>query len=122
MLSNRIASSACPLNRPRDFADTTVPDAGAPARTTVRPSTIIGSATVALKLCPGWLIFDPNGCASDTRIRVPAGMSSGAGGSSGVAAACGPEAGAGVEAEDSAEAGADWAGEPAGAVAAPCEL
>src|SRR5207247_10611621 len=53
---------------------TTVPVAVAPEGITVLPAISTGVATVAEKLCPGSLIFDPTDCPSRTVIIVPAGM------------------------------------------------
>src|SRR2546425_4757345 len=67
-------SEAPPLKRPSGFASTTVPVAVAPEGITVLPAISTGVATVAEKLCPGSLIFDPTDCSSRTVIIVPAGM------------------------------------------------
>ncbi|PYX09758.1 MAG: hypothetical protein DMG88_04680 [Acidobacteria bacterium] len=67
-------SNAPPLKRPSGLASTTVPVALVSAGITVLPATSTGLVTVAEKLCPASLIFDPTACPSRTVIIVPAGM------------------------------------------------
>src|SRR5437868_13010148 len=74
-LSSRAAP---PLKRPSGFASTTVPVALAPAGMRTLPSRSTGLATVAEKLCPGWLIFEPTDSPSRTVITAPAGITAGA--------------------------------------------
>ena len=66
-------SAAPPLKRPCGAASTTLPDASAPAGTTIVPFTSIGFAKVAPKRSPLALIFDPTAFASRTVTIVPAG-------------------------------------------------
>ena len=47
---------------PSALASTTVPVADAPARITVWPVIVMGEATVAVNVSPGWLILDPRAC------------------------------------------------------------
>jgi hypothetical protein len=61
-----------------------MPEADAPAGITVLPSTSTGVATVAVKVWPAVLIFDPTALASRTVSTVPAGTTTGLG-----ASACG---------------------------------
>src|SRR5579862_7539397 len=78
---SRTSSEAAPLKRPRGLASTTVPATLAPAGIAVRPSIVIGLATVAVKVWPAVLIFDPSASASRTVSTVPAGTINGLGGS-----------------------------------------
>src|SRR5690348_13672474 len=70
-------STAPPLNRPRGAASATVPVAAAPAGITVLPATSTGFATVAEKLSPAWLVFDPTAWPSRTVMTVSAGTTMG---------------------------------------------
>src|SRR5579884_237282 len=70
-------SIAPPLKRPRGAASATVPEAEAPAGMTALPSTSTGFATVAVKLSPELLIFDPTACARRTVMTVSAGITIG---------------------------------------------
>src|SRR5262249_15531445 len=63
---NLTCKTAPPLKRPSGLASTTVPDASAPAGITALPLTSTGLLSVALKLCPGWLILEPIACPSRT--------------------------------------------------------
>ncbi|PYP88238.1 MAG: hypothetical protein DMG65_15330 [Candidatus Angelobacter sp. Gp1-AA117] len=56
------------------LAATTVPCAEAPLSITVLPSTVIGSATVAEKSWPAWLLFELSVSPRRTVTTVPAGM------------------------------------------------
>src|SRR5436305_3355061 len=73
MESSWIFSIAPPLKCPMPCASTTVPRALAPAGMTSLPSTTTGSATVASKLWPGWLIFEPRASPKRTLSTVPSG-------------------------------------------------
>ena len=88
------------MKRPRAFASVTVPLADAPARITVLPPAETGEATVAVKVSPGWLIFEPSACWIVTAICVPAGTTTttGCGGGGGADATAGAGAGAGAAA------------------------
>ena len=77
----RNSREAPPLKRPKGFASTTVPEAAAPAGIAVLPSTVIGLATVAVKVSPALLILEPTACPSRTVSTVPAGTTKGFGGS-----------------------------------------
>jgi len=70
---SRNCSEAPPLKRPRGFASTTVPLAAAPAGIAVLPSTETGLASVAVKVSPAELIFEPTACPRRTVKTVPAG-------------------------------------------------
>src|SRR4051812_27185272 len=69
-----IFRNAPPLKWPRPFASTTVPCASAPAGMTSLLSTTTGSARVASKSWPGWLVFEPSVSPKRTLTIVPAGM------------------------------------------------
>ena len=63
---SRTSSEAAPLKRPNALASTTVPVAVAPVGIAVRPSIVIGLATVAVKVWPAVLIFEPSASAKRT--------------------------------------------------------
>src|ERR1700733_10601946 len=64
---------------------------------TVTPPTVTGDATVAVKVSPGWLIFEPTACRRVTEICDPVGITSGGGGA-GAGAGAAAAAGAGAAA------------------------
>src|ERR1700751_2419737 len=102
-------STPSPLTLPLALASTTVPWAADPAGIAVLPSTATGLATVAEKLSPVELVFDPSACATRTVMTVPAGITRGLGGAgTGFGAGATAAAGGGrlAEAEASASAGA----------------
>lgn len=70
-------STAPPLKRPAAFASFTVPVARAPFGITTLPSISTGSCTVALKACPGVLVFEPTVSSKTTLISVSAGTTTG---------------------------------------------
>jgi hypothetical protein len=77
----RSCNDAPPLNRPSGLASTTVPEALAPEAIAVFPSTTTGLATVAVKVSPGELSFEPTVWPRRTVITVPAGTTRGFGAS-----------------------------------------
>ena len=122
-VSRRRDNVAPPLNLPSGFASTTVPVAEAPARITVTPLIDTGLATVAEKLSPGTLIFDPSAEVVVTAMCVPAGITIGGGGGGGGGGA-GAAVGAAAVGELDAGAPADGAavGLAAGVVAGASAL
>ncbi|HCT61067.1 MAG TPA: hypothetical protein DGA22_09345 [Acidobacterium sp.] len=81
MRSRRIARTAPPLKRPSGFASSTAPSARAPRGTTTLPlESVIAFSTVALKVSPLWLIFEPRSWLMRTRISRPAGITCAGGG------------------------------------------
>src|SRR5215472_995535 len=75
--SRRTSRSAPPLKWPMALAATTVPCAAAPSLITVLPSTTTGSATVAEKPCPAWLVSELSDSPRRTVMCVPAGIARG---------------------------------------------
>src|SRR5581483_2663419 len=100
------ARLAPPLNLPKGLASVTVPDADAPEGITSLPSTWTGSARVAVKDCPAWLVLELSASPRRTVRTVPAGITTGLGASA--IGLCGAAAllvalfavGAGVDAPD----------------------
>lgn len=81
-----IVSTAPPLNLPSGLASTTVPLAEEPLGRMVLPSTETFEASVAVKLSPTELIFDPTALPSLTVNVVPEGTTTGCGAGAGGAA------------------------------------
>src|SRR5437899_2475595 len=69
------------------FASTTMPCAAAPCSITVTPSTVTGSATVAVNPCPAWLWFELSPSFRRTVIDFPSGITTGFG----AVLACSPD-------------------------------
>src|SRR6266403_1278220 len=79
MLVSISDSSPSPFILPLALALTTFPLTVAPFGKAGFPSTLIAWAKVARKVCPAWLVFEPNAWLVITVRAVPAGTTIGCG-------------------------------------------